>query len=253
MPKPAVRRRAILELVRQQGFLGIDHLTRHFGVTPQTIRKDLNDLANQKLLERFHGGAAASSSTENLAYRLRRTINLHEKQRIGKLAASHIPNGASIILNIGTTTEEVAKALLEHNDLTIITNNLNVARICSENDSFEVLVAGGNVRSRDQGVVGPSAMDFIRQFRVDYGIIGISGVDPEGTLLDFDHYEVQVARTILQCARKVHLVTDSTKFGRRALVRVGELADLAAIYTNAPLSRSWRSLIESSGIVLHLC
>ncbi len=253
MPKPAVRRRAILELVRHQGFLGIEHLTKHFGVTPQTIRKDLNELADQKLLERFHGGAAACSSTENLAYRLRRTIHLQEKQRIGKLTAAHIPNGASLILNIGTTTEEVAKALLDHRDLTIITNNLNVARICSENDSFDVLVAGGNVRGRDQGVVGPSAMDFIRQFRVDYGIIGISGIDAEGTLLDFDHYEVQVARAILQCARKVHLVADNTKFGRRAMVRVGEMKDLAAIYTNSPLARNWRSLIDSTGITLHLC
>ncbi|MCL2123429.1 MAG: DeoR/GlpR family DNA-binding transcription regulator [Desulfovibrionaceae bacterium] len=253
MAKSAERRRKILEMIRREGFLSTDIFARHFQVTPQTIRKDLAELADQKLLERFHGGAAASSSTENLAYKLRRTVHLTEKQRIGALAASHIPNGVSLILNIGTTTEEVAKALLQHKDLTIITNNLNVARICAENDSFEVIVAGGNVRGRDQAVVGPTAMEFIRQFRVDFAVIGIAGIDGEGTLLDFDHREVQVTRAILQCARKVHLVCDKTKFGRPALVRVGALSDLSCLYTNGPLGRNWRNLVDSAGISLHLC
>ncbi len=253
MTKGAARRRQILELVRKHGFCSMEALIRELGVTPQTIRKDLSELAGQRLLERFHGGAAASSSTENVAYRVRRTIKLEEKQRIARLAAEHIPNGSSLILNIGTTTEEVAKALARHKDLIIITNNLNIARICSGHEGCEVIVAGGNVRGYDQAVVGTAAMEFIRQFRVDYAIIGIAGIDESGTLLDFDHREVQVARAILQCARNVHLVADSSKFGRPALVSVGNLRDITALYTGAPLEKSWRTMVENAGIALHLC
>ena len=187
------RRRAIVELVSRQGFAPIDALAQQLGVTPQTIRRDINQLADAGTLQRFHGGAGLPSSVENLAYPARQVLCLEEKRRIATLAARHVPDHASLFINIGTTTEEVAKALLHHQGLSVITNNLNVASILAGKPDFRVIVAGGLVRSRDRGLVGEATLDLIRQFRVDIGIIGISGIDLDGALLDFDYREVRVA------------------------------------------------------------
>ena len=143
---------------------------------------------------------------------------MHPNRR-AELVARHIPDEASLFINIGTTTEAVARALLGHSRLKVITNNLNVARILAENEGFEIIIAGGVVRNRDGGVIGEATMDFIRQFRTDFGIIGISGIDADGALLDYDYHEVRVAREIIGHARQVFLVADHTKFGRNAVVR----------------------------------
>jgi DeoR family glycerol-3-phosphate regulon repressor len=119
------------------------------------------------------------------------------------LLAQQIPDNASLFINIGTTTEAIAHALCNHKRLRVITNNLNVASIMSANEKFEVIVAGGLVRHRDQGIIGEATIDFISQFKVDYGIIGISGIDIDGTLLDFDYREVRAARAIMDNSRKV--------------------------------------------------
>lgn len=158
----------------------------------------------------------------------------------------------SVCINIGTTTEETARALLEHKHLRVVTNSLNVAAICARNPSFDVVVACGTVRHRDNGIVGASAERFIREFRVDYGIIGISGIDEAGNLLDYDYREVAVARTIIECSRRIFLVTDNSKFGRPAMVRVGQLSDLNALFTNGPLEPRWEKLIQESGVELFI-
>src|SRR3546814_13540180 len=100
------------------------------------------------------------------------------------VCSSDLPDNASLFINIGTTTEQVANALVDHKGLRVITNNLNVANILGGKPDFEVIVAGGVVRSRDRGIVGEASIDTIQQFKVDFGIIGISGIDDDGTLLD---------------------------------------------------------------------
>ena len=154
-----------------------------------------------------------------------------EKIRIAQRVVREIPDNASLFINIGTTTEEVAKALSEHKNLRVITNNLNVAALLCNNTSFEVIVAGGVVR-HDRGVIGESTIDFIRQFKVDYGIIGISGIDLDGTLLDFDYREVRVAQEIIANARQVFLVTDHSKFNRNPMVRVCHISEIDALFTD---------------------
>jgi len=228
------RQEEILDLVRRQGFVGIDALAGHFSVTQQTIRRDINQLCEQALLRRYHGGAGLPSSVENLSYRSRQVMCLEEKQRIARHASGRIPDQASLFINIGTTTEEVAKALLLHHNLRIITNNLNVAQILSGNPAFEVIIAGGAVRNRDGGIIGEATIDFINQFKVDFGVIGVSGIDADGTLLDFDYREVRVAQAIIANAREVVLVADHTKFGRSAMVRLGHLSQIDVLITDRP-------------------
>jgi len=245
---PNARQERILALVRRRGFVSIEALARHFEVTPQTIRRDINQLCELQLLRRYHGGAGLPSSVENMAYQTRQVLWLREKQAIARRCAEQIPDDASLFINIGTTTEEVAKALMNHRGLRVITNNLNVASIMSSNPEFEVIVAGGLVRARDRGIVGEAAMDLIGQFKLDYGIIGISGIDADGTLLDFDYREVRVARAIMENSRRVFLVADHTKFGRNAMVRLGHVGQLDAVFTDRPPPAELIGVMEAKGV-----
>lgn len=242
------RRRRILELTRQRGFVSIEGLAEHFSVTPQTIRRDINALCAQDLLRRYHGGAGLPSSVENEPYPTRRVMQLEEKRRIAELVAEVVPDRASLFLNIGTTTEAVARALVRREGLRIITNNLNVAATMSDNPGFEVIVAGGLVRSRDRGIVGEAAIDLIRQFKVDIGIIGISGIDLDGSLLDFDYREVRVAQAIIGNSRKVFLVADHTKFGRNALVRLGHVSQVGTLFTDREPPRDMAQMLVEAGV-----
>lgn len=252
MTKVVERQERILDLVRQQGFVAIEALAQHFAVTPQTIRRDVNELCDQALLQRYHGGAGLPSSVENLAYDRRQIIALEEKRRIAEILAAQIPDQASLFINIGTTTEAVARALLGHNGLRIITNNLNVANILAGNPNFEVIVAGGLVRSRDRGIIGAAAIDTINQFKVDYAIIGISGIDSDGSLLDFDYREVRVSQAIIANARKVFLAADHTKFGRAPMVRLGHIRQIDALFTDRPIPAALARVFADAEVAVHV-
>ena len=241
------RQEEMLGLVRQRGFVSVEEFARHFEVTAQTIRRDINELCQGGLLRRYHGGAGLPSSVENVEYSTRQVMYLKEKRRIAQTLAQHIPDEASLFISLGTTPEEVAKALIGHRGLRVITNNLNVAMILSDNPSFEVIVAGGVVRHRDRGITGEATIDFIRQFKVDFGILGISGIDAEGALLDFDYHEVRVQKAIIENSRSVFLAADHSKFGRDALVRLGDLSDIDALFTNREPPRAMRSVLEAFG------
>jgi len=226
------RQQAILDLARINGRLLVEDLTGRFDVTPQTIRKDLNTLCDLKLMSRIHGGAIVSSGVNNLAYEARRFVAQAEKEAIGMAAARRIPSRASLFINIGTTTEEVAKALRKHEDLLVITNNLTVATLLYPNPRIEVIVAGGPVRRSDGAVIGEATVQFIQQFKVDFAVIGASAIDSEGALLDFDYREVSVSRAIIENARHVMLVADRMKFERSAPVRIAHLSDVDHFITD---------------------
>jgi DeoR family glycerol-3-phosphate regulon repressor len=229
------RQQELLSCVQREGFASVDKLAALFRVTHQTIRRDINLLAELNMVRRYHGGASLSSSAENMAYNARQGLLSEEKRRIADLVASHIPDQATLFINLGTTTEEVARALSNHRDLRVITNNMNVAAIMSNYPGAEVIVTGGVVRARDGGLIGEATVDFIRQFRVDFGIIGISGIEMDGTLRDFDYREVRVSEAIIAHSRTVFLATDHSKFGRPALVRLGHLSEIDALFTDSPV------------------
>jgi DeoR family glycerol-3-phosphate regulon repressor len=246
---PNPRQSALLELVRAQGSASVEALAAHFGVTLQTVRRDVGLLADAGLLARFHGGVrSAGSTTENLGYRQRQQLNAEAKRRIAQAVAREVPHGCSLILNIGTTTEAVAQALLQHRGLRVITNNLNVAAILADNADCEVIVAGGLVRSRDRGIVGEAAVDFIRQFRVDLGLIGISGIERDGTLRDFDYREVKVARAIVEQSRAVWLLADHSKFERAAMVELGRLEQVQRLFTDRAPPPPFPALLAEAGV-----
>lgn len=227
------RQRQLLEVVRQRMTMSVEELAQQLQVTPQTVRRDVKLMEKARLLARYHGGVGLPSSVENIDYSQRQVLNIEAKRRIAAAVAEQVPAGCSLLINIGTTTEEVARALVQHQGLHVVTNNLNVAAILADNPQCEVILAGGVVRGRDRGIVGEATIDFIRQFKVDIGIIGISSIESDGTLRDFDPREVKVAQTIIEQSREVWLVADCGKFDRQALARMAHVSQIDVLFTDA--------------------
>ncbi len=240
----------LIDEVRQVGSVTVESLAERFGVTLQTVRRDVRLLADAGLLARFHGGVRLpGSTTENIAYRQRQRLNDTAKRRIAAAVAEAVPNGCSLFINIGTTTEAIAHALMKHRGLRVITNNLNVAAILSDHADCELIMVGGVVRPRDRGIVGEAAVDFIRQFKVDIGLIGISGIEADGTLRDFDYREVTVARAIVAHSREVWLAADHSKFNRPAMVELARLDNLDRLFTDAEPPGVFPQLLAESGVL----
>ena len=228
---PNPRQALLLEQVREHGSASVEALAEHFGVTLQTVRRDVKLLSKAGLLARFHGGVRAAWSPP-----------------------SATGPGCSIFINIGTTTEAIARELLHHKGLRVITNNLNVAAILSDNADCEVIVAGGIVRSLDRGIVGEATVDFIQQFKVDIGLIGISGIEADdgGTLRDFDYREVKVARAIIEHSRQVWVAADHSKFNRPAMVKLAGLDEIDRLFTDELPPAPFPGLLAQAGVVCEL-
>ena len=229
------RQREILELARKEGMVTVDGLAALYDVTVQTIRRDLSELAEDGRLDRVHGGAVLPSGITNLGYEERRSLNQPAKRAMARVCANDIPAGACVFLNIGTSTEAVARELLHHRDLMVVTNNMNVASILAPNIDCEIIMAGGVLRRADGGLVGSLTTRMIAQFKFDYAVIGCSALDQDGDVLDFDFQEVTVSQTIIAQARQTFLVADHSKFQRHAPVRITSLAKIDRFYTDLAL------------------
>ena len=250
--KQSLRHQQIIDLVTQTGYISTEELVNVFNVTSQTIRRDLNELAEQGLIRRHHGGAASPSSIENSDYQERKYFFSKEKQAIAQRVASLIKNGSSLFIDIGSTPEAVAHALLQHQNLRIVTHNLNAAHILMEKSDFDITIAGGNLRD-DGGIIGEATVAFLSQFRLDYGILGISAIDEDGTLLDYDFHEVQVKRVLINASRKVFLPVDHSKFNRHAIVRLGSIGDLDVLLTDSQPSEKITQLLQQNNVQLEIC
>ncbi len=248
----AFRHAAILARAREAGLVRATPLAGQLGVAVQTIRRDLRSLCAAGMLDRVHGGAVLASSVSNIGYGDRRALNREAKTRIAAQAARLIPDDASLFLNIGTTTEAVARALHHHRNLMVVTNNLNVANILAENRSCTVIVAGGRLRRSDGGLTGDLAEQATARFKVDIAVIGASAIDAGGDILDFDADEVRVSRAILDAARLSVLVADASKFSRRAPVRIGTLAEVDHFVTDALPSERLAMSCADWETVVHL-
>lgn len=249
---PQERRARIAEKVREAGFVSIETLAAHFAVTEQTIRRDVNALCDQGVLRRRHGGVELPIERENLPYDNRKVLNLAEKRAIAARVAALIPDGASLFFSIGTTPELVAQALRGHAHLRVFTNNLNVAAACCGNPTFETTIVGGRLRNRYRDVVGHEVNVFFSQYKVDFGIFGVGGIDAEGALLDFAEEEVRAREAILANSRRSILIADHTKFGRNAVVRGGAITDVDAFCTDRPLPPDMAARLAEAGVEILL-
>jgi DeoR family glycerol-3-phosphate regulon repressor len=244
------RARAIVERVREDGFQAIEALAHQFGVTPQTIRRDVNLLCDRGLLRRRHGGVELPPEGENLAYPARQVLNIDAKRRIARLVAREVPDGASLFFGIGTTPEQCALALADHAGLRVMTNNLNVALALSRSPSCEITVAGGRLRNLDRDVVAGEAHGFFGRFAADIGIYGVGGIAEDGTLLDFSTDEVTMRGALAAHCRQRFLVLDHSKFGRGGTVRGGHITEASAVFSDRPVPASIDRQLREAGVRL---
>ena len=241
-----------MDFIREHGSVQVDRLSQHMQVTPQTIRRDLNQLYDLDLLQRVHGGAVIKNNVENLGYGARKTLMAEEKAEIAKRAAELIPNNSSLFINIGTTTERVAEYLVDGSGMLVITNNINVASMLWPARGLEVMIAGGTIRQTDGGIVGSSTEEFIDKFKVDYAVIGCSAIGSDGEFSDYDLREVRVAQAIIRRAHSVILVTDSMKFERRAPIRIGNLSEVEILVTDEGISTEAVQLCQQNNVRLEI-
>ncbi|WP_274584794.1 DeoR/GlpR family DNA-binding transcription regulator [Neisseria leonii] len=246
------RHEHIVGLVRRNGFMPIEELARELDVTPQTIRRDINQLCESGLLRRYHGGAAISDPLAHDTFLVQKSRSQNEKSRLADLIAARIPDGASLFMSIGTTIEAVAAALAKtRSQLRIITNNIHVAALLSGRPDYTVIITSGVVRPLDGGITGVATVDFINQFKADYAVLSAASAENDGSLLDFDFKEVSVMQAMMHNARHRCLALDHSKTGRSALVRIGDITEFHTIFTDQTLPAALQKKLTDAGIPCH--
>lgn len=235
----------LLTLIADRGYMNIDELAQLLDVSTQTVRRDIRKLSEQGLITRHHGGAGRASSVVNTAFEQREVSLTDEKRAIAEAIADYIPDGSTIFITIGTTVEHVARALLNHNHLRIITNSLRVAHILYKNPRFEVMVPGGSIRAHNGGIIGPQAVSFVSEFRADYLITSMGAIDNDGTLLEFDVNEASVAKSMMAHARHILLAADHTKYHASAAVSIGNISQASALFTDETPPAAMNQLAHS--------
>lgn len=248
---PNPRQMALLEEVRTRGAVSVERLAQRLDVTMQTVRRDVQRLADAGLLLRFHGGVSLPREPARVgAWKERQAMRADAKARIARSVAAAIPAGATLMLGVGTTVEAVARELLHKPGLTVVTHNLHVASLFSEHGDCKVHVAGGVLRARDSALEGESAVAFLAQFKVDIAIHTTLGIDPDGTLRDRDQREGPATLAMMAQARESWLVADASKFNHTALAKVCHLQDMKRVFTEALPPAPFARLLHEWGVAL---
>lgn len=242
------RQRCILEWVHEQEHVEVEDIAQRFGVTTQTIRRDINKMCELGLLRRRYGGVSLppAKPAPNLAY-LHDEQPTHQiaKQKMARRVAADIPEGATVSLGVGTTVEQVAKALIHHQSLRILTNNLSVAAALSGNPGIEVIVSGGIYRHNHHDVVGPEVTSFFSSFTTDFGIFSAGSMDLEQGVMDHEIREAEVSRAIIANTRTRMLVADHRKWALNAQCKVATFKYVDRFYTDS-VPRKQRANLPSS-------
>jgi len=241
-----MRQEQILDLLRRRGYAGIDELVSRFDVTPQTIRRDLQELSARGLLRRHHGGASILSSIANTDYSQRHIEQAAEKERMASAAASLVASDSSIFMTPGTTVEVVA-AVIAGSDLTnlrVVTNSTAVADILGQNRNIVVCVTGGFWQAHNRALAGPAAVETVERYRCDVVLTSVGAIDADGWLLEFRDEEAAVARAMLANARRRILVADHSKFSKVASCKLARISDMTTLVTDRPLPGSLADLLR---------
>ena len=243
---PITERQArILEIVSQQGFATIDTLARDFGVSAQSVRRDIIRLDAEGLLQRFHGGVGVreAETPVRLGYAEKRTVAADAKQRIGRKAAALIADGSVVFLDVGTTVEAVAQALAERVRLRVFTASLAAAAILAGRPGIELFVLGGFVHGADGSLAGETTLAMLARFRFDHAVIGFSGIDRDGAPMDFDLEKVAVKQRAIDHSGHTLMVGDSSKFRKTAVVRFCAPASTVTFVSEAPPPKRLKELL----------
>lgn len=248
---PNPRQIALLEEVRARGAVSVERLALRLNVTMQTVRRDVQRLADAGLLLRFHGGVSLPRAAPSVgAWKARQALRADAKARIARSVVSAIPDGSSLMLGTGTTVEAIARELLRRPGLRVITHNLHAAQVLSEHPDCKLHIAGGILRTRDCALEGEGTVAFLQQFKVDITIQSAMGIDPDGTMRDIDLREMPVAQTMMAQSRECWLATDVSKFSQAALAESGRLHHIKRVFTEALPPAPFPALMQEAGVAL---
>ncbi|MEU6564286.1 DeoR/GlpR family DNA-binding transcription regulator [Nocardia nova] len=232
----STRRREILHRLATDGYVEAKALADELGVDTSTIRRDLDALERAGQAQRTHGGARpVPGATAKLPYTMKEGERLPEKAAIGAAAASRVRNGDTVILDSGSTTYEVARALRDHTDLTVITNDLRIATLIAETPGTRLLVTGGEVLGSVFTLVGERAIAFLSGYTADWAFLGADAVDIHAGVTNMNTLEVPLKRAMITAAAAAVVVADSSKFGRRALAKVAGIDEITCAITDSEL------------------
>jgi DeoR family fructose operon transcriptional repressor len=246
---PTQRRQAILAEVRQTRAVSAEKLARRYSVSLETIRRDLRGLRDQGLLERVYGGALSVRSSEG-DFATRSSLHGPRKQAIARLAATLIEPADTIVIDIGTTALEVARALPETFRGRVLTNSVPVAMALAGRPEIELLLCGGQVRHGDAACHGAQAEAFFADFYADKAFLGSGGVHAQAGLTDYHPPEVTTRRTIIAHAAASYVLADSSKLGAIAVHRVCPLSRVTAVLTDPGASAEVTETLTSAGCTL---
>ncbi|ODT66683.1 MAG: DeoR family transcriptional regulator [Pelagibacterium sp. SCN 63-23] len=248
------RQRDILALIETEGAQYIEHLASRYGLTTQTIRRDINALCDLGFARRFHGGVDLPVESRNISVNARAALNSGAKQRIARRIAADIEPGSTVFMGIGSTVQFVAAALREHEGLRVVTNNLDVALTLCEAPQVEVHISGGLLRHNDRDVVGADALHFFEKFYASYAVIGAGALDPGKGILDFSYSEAQMTSTMIENSRTHFLAADASKWTRDASVRVVPFSRISSFYTDRlPARPDIGEQFDASGTQVVIC
>ena len=246
------RIREVLDVLNESGSARIQDMAARLGVTAETIRRTIAVLDHQGLVTKVHGGASLKNWGLEPSFAQRFVQNQPTKRRIGDAAAELIADGASLFLDVGSTTAYVAQALRQKHDLLVVTNSLPVAQALAGQNNNRVFMAGGELRSHDGGAFGADALAFVRQFRVRHAILSVAGVDAKSGFFLEDLREAEFSRAIIACADEAIVVADASKFGQVAPIRIAEPEAFHRLVTDAPPPPDISDMLAEAGISVTL-
>jgi DeoR family glycerol-3-phosphate regulon repressor len=241
----------ILRMLREEGTVSIADLASRLGVSLETVRRDVKPLTGDGSILKMHGAVGLAEHNGEAPFERRMRENAAAKRAIARHVATTISDGDSIMLDTGTTTSFLARELLGHRRLTVVTNSSDIARTLATVNGNRVYMAGGELRSDSGAAFGVSAIEFISRFSVDHAVISAGAVDHDG-IMDYDLEESEFARTVLSRGARTLVVTDQTKFGRRGMVRVCGLDGFAEIFTDAAPPAGIATALAQAGALLRV-
>ena len=247
----------LLELLATAGQLQVEDAAAALNVSAATVRRDFDELASQQMLTRIRGGAIAQGVNYDLPLRYKSERQVSEKQRIAALAASMVRAGQVVGLNGGTTTTEVARALATRSDfssraatpaITVVTNALNIATELAVRQHIKIVTTGGVARPQSYELTGPLATGVLEQVTLDVAILGVDGIDSTTGATAHHEGEASINRLMSRQARRVIIVADSSKVGRRTFARICGLAEIGVLVTDTGIAPGEATLLEHAGV-----
>ena len=256
--KRAARLNAILDLLAANGEVTVEELVERFEASSATMRRDLDTLAEQRLLTRTHGGAVAQTVAYELPVRYKSHLRTHEKARIAQNAAALVAPGMVVGLSGGTTTTAIAAAIAARDDLadsggiTVVTNAVNIAAQLATRPDIKVVVTGGVIHSRSYELVGPFVEQLLRGVRIDISFIGVNGMDAAAGATTQDEREAAVNRMMAERSRRALIVTDSSKLGVEAFSSVGGVDLFSTVITDAAADAEVLADLRAAGYTVRV-